>query len=148
MIDNEACFVLKIESPAHVLKAQNSANTEIVHHTVWGYFSQRTGLLIKFEDTKLVRMKTVKGNDHVFWETSMASTIDDYRYVESLNIAHAGKTVTTLYRYGGAHNHKRKIEESWKIEDMDFNIWGLTSETFLPPAEVKREQQAAEHSVT
>ncbi|KAJ0025578.1 hypothetical protein Pint_08935 [Pistacia integerrima] len=147
-IDNEACFVLKLESTPNVLKAQNSANTEIVHHTVWGYFSQRTGLLIKFEDTKLVRMKTVKGNDNVFWETSMASTIDDYRYVDSLNIAHTGKTVTTLYRYGGAHNHKRKIEETWRIEDIDFNICGLTYETFLPPAEVKKGQDATEHSVT
>lgn len=73
----------------------------------------------------------------------MASTIDDYRYIDSLSIAHTGKTVTTLYRYGGAHNHMRKTEEIWQIEDVDFNICGLTSEDFLPPAEVKRKQYAA-----
>lgn len=143
-IENEACFVLKIEAGSNTLKAQCSPNTEIVHHTVWGYFSQRTGLLIKFEDTKLVRMKSIRGNDNVFWETSMASMIEDYRYVDSLNIAHSGKTITTLHRYGGSHNHKRKIEETWQIEDVDFNICGLSMETFLPPAEVRKEQDGGE----
>ncbi|KAL9446040.1 hypothetical protein AB3S75_013838 [Citrus x aurantiifolia] len=146
-IDNEDCFVLKVEANAATLRAQNSPNTEVVHHTIWGYFSQRTGLLIKFEDTKLVRMKSAKGTDSVFWETSMASTIEDYRYVDAINVAHCGKTVTTLYRYGGAHNHKRKIEETWKIEEVDYNICGLSVETFLPPAEVRRENDVGEQSV-
>ncbi|KAJ6711124.1 LIPASE [Salix koriyanagi] len=61
--NNEDCF---LETDSNTLKAQSSSNTEIVHHTIWGYFSQRTGLLVKFEDTKLVKMKPIKGNDNVF----------------------------------------------------------------------------------
>ncbi|TXG52252.1 hypothetical protein EZV62_021421 [Acer yangbiense] len=147
-INDEDCFVLKVEAALHVLQSQSSPNTDIIHHTVWGYFSQRTGLLMKLEDTKLVRMKPIKGKESVFWETSMATMIDDYRYVDSINIAHTGKTVTTLFRYGAAHNHKRKIEETWKIEEVDFNICGLSIEMFLPPADLKRDQEAGEQPVS
>jgi hypothetical protein len=56
-----------------------------------------------------------------------------------INIAHRGWTATTLY--GEAYNHKRKIEE------VDFNICGLSVECFLPPAELKREQQDGEQGV-
>ena len=147
-INDEDCFVLKVEAALQVLHSQSSPNTEIIHHTVWGYFSQRTGLLMKLEDTKLVRMKPIKGKESVFWETSMATMIDDYRYVDSINMAHTGKTVTTLFRYGAAHNHKRKIEETWKIEEVDFNICGLSIEMFLPPADLKRDQEAGEQPVS
>lgn len=139
-VNNEDCFVLKLDTEVSVLKAQCSANTEILHHTIWGYFSQRTGLLVKFEDTKLVKMKPIKGNDIVFWETSMESVIGEYKYIEGINIAHSGKTISTLYRYGESHNHKRRIEETWRIEEVDFNICGLSMDCFLPPADLKREQ--------
>ncbi|CDY68684.1 BnaCnng60070D [Brassica napus] len=139
-INGEDCFVLKVETPADILKAQCSANTEVIHHTVWGYFSQRTGLLVKFGDTKLVRVRSARGkNDGVFWETSMESIIDDYMYVDSVNIAHSGRTLTTLYRYGGAVNHRRRIEEKWRIEEVDFNICGLCLESFLPPSDMNND---------
>ncbi|WZZ05803.1 hypothetical protein YC2023_091724 [Brassica napus] len=139
-INGEDCFVLKVETPADILKAQCSANTEVIHHTVWGYFSQRTGLLVKFGDTKLVRVRSARGkNDGVFWETSMESIIDDYMYVDSVNIAHGGRTLTTLYRYGGAVNHRRRIEEKWRIEEVDFNICGLCLESFLPPSDMNND---------
>lgn len=89
-----------------------------------------------------MRMKSIKGNDSVFWETSMESFMQDYRYIDGINIAHGGRTATTLYRYGEAYNQKRKIEETWRIEEVDFNICGLSMDCFLPPAEIKREQQA------
>ncbi|CAG7903464.1 hypothetical protein BRARA_G02241 [Brassica rapa] len=140
-INGEDCFVLKVETPADILKAQCSANTEVIHHTVWGYFSQRTGLLVKFGDTKLVRVRSARGkNDGVFWETSMESIIDDYMYVDSVNIAHGGRTLTTLYRYGGAVNHRRRIEEKWRIEEVDFNICGLCLESFLPPSDMNNDR--------
>ncbi|CAI9757951.1 unnamed protein product [Fraxinus pennsylvanica] len=74
---NEDCFILKLETSSDILRAQSTTNTEIVHHTIWGYFSQRTGLLIQFEDTKLIRMKATKGAESVFHETSMKSVLDD-----------------------------------------------------------------------
>lgn len=146
-IDNEVCFMLRLQTEQHILQAQSTSNTEIIMHTILGYFSQRTGLLVKFEDTKLVRMKPVKGKDSVFWETSIDSTIGDYRCIDGINIAHSGKTVATLYRYGAAQNHKRMIEEIWKIEEVDFNIFGLSMDCFLPPSDLEREHDGAEHAV-
>ena len=143
-INNEDCFLLKLETAQHILEAQNTSHTEIIRHTVWGYFSQRTGLLVKFEDKKLVRMKPNKGDDSVFWETSIESMIEDYRYVDGINIAHGGKTVAMLYRYGMANNHKRRIEETWRIEEVDFNICGLSMDCFLPPSDLKKEQDGTE----
>ncbi|KAK9270859.1 hypothetical protein L1049_026445 [Liquidambar formosana] len=143
-IKNEDCFILKLETSSKALKTQSTSNTEIIHHTVWGYFSQRTGLLVQFEDTKLVRMKAAKGDGSVFWETSLESVIDDYRYIDGINIAHGGKTAATLYRYGEASNHKQKVEETWRIEEVDFNISGLSMDCFLPPADLKREQDGGE----
>ncbi|KAF5739392.1 hypothetical protein HS088_TW12G00597 [Tripterygium wilfordii] len=139
-VTSEDCFILKLETPSNILKIQSSPNTDIVHHKIWGYFSQRTGLLVKFEDTKLVRMKSPRGNDSVFWETTIESVIGDYKYIDGINIAHCGKTVATLYRYGESHNHKRKIEETWRIEEVDFNICGLSMDCFLPPADLKRKE--------
>ncbi|XP_042490958.1 uncharacterized protein LOC122070797 [Macadamia integrifolia] len=140
IINKEDCFILKLEASASTLRARNTNNFENIHHTIWGYFSQRTGLLIKFEDSHLLSMKKGRGDDSIFWETSMESVIEDYRYIDGLNIAHSGRTVVTLFRYGeGSTNHKRKMEETWTIEEVDFNICGLTMDSFLPPADLKRE---------
>ncbi|KAL6994700.1 hypothetical protein U1Q18_005804 [Sarracenia purpurea var. burkii] len=147
-INNEDCFVLKLETSTETLRSQSMPNTEIVQHTIWGYFSQRTGLLIQFEDTKMVRMKSSKGDESVFWNTSMESLIEDYRYIEGINIAHSGKTTATIYRYGRSLNHRAKIEEAWKIEEIDFNICGLSLDCFLPPADVKKEHEIEEHGMS
>ncbi|CAL0327028.1 unnamed protein product [Lupinus luteus] len=134
----------QLQTDQHILQAQSTSHTEIVMHTVLGYFSQRTGLLVKFEDTKLVKMKPVKGKESVFWETSIESMIEDYKYIDGINIAHSGKTIATLYRYGAAHNHKRMIEEHWSIEEIDFNIFGLSMDCFLAPSDLEKEQDGAE----
>ncbi|KAK7291182.1 hypothetical protein RIF29_06120 [Crotalaria pallida] len=143
-INNEDCFLLKLDTAQQVLEAQSASHTEILRHTIWGYFSQRTGLLVKFEDIKLVRMKPVKGKDFVFWETSTESMIEDYRYIDGITIAHGGTTMSMLHRYGNAQNHKRRIEENWRIEEVDFNICGLSLDCFLPPSDLKREQDSVD----
>ncbi|KAH0684076.1 uncharacterized protein [Solanum tuberosum] len=141
-IKDEGCFILKLETSKDMLKAQSTANTEVVHHTIWGYFSQRLGVLIQFEDTKLVRLKSAKdNNDSIFWETSMESTLKDYRYIEGINIAHSGRTAATIYRYGKNIDYRAKVEETWKIEEIDFNISGLSMDCFLPPADVNKENE-------
>ncbi|XP_020220066.1 uncharacterized protein LOC109803023 [Cajanus cajan] len=146
-INNEVCFMLKLQTEQHVLLAQSTSNTEIVMHIMLGYFSQRTGLLVKFEDTKLVKMKAAKGKETVFWETTIESMIEDYRYIDGINIAHSGKTIATLYRYGAAHNHKRLIEETWTIEEVDFNVVGLSMDCFMPPSDGEKEHDGAEQAV-
>ncbi|XP_059283110.1 uncharacterized protein LOC132036744 isoform X2 [Lycium ferocissimum] len=146
-IKDEECFILKLESSIDMVKAQSTANTEVVHHTIWGYFSQRTGLLIQFDDTKLVRLKSPKGDSNVFWETSMESMLEDYRYIEGINVAHSGKTAATIYRYGKNIDYKAKIEETWMIEEIDFNISGLSMDCFLPPADVNKETELEEQGM-
>ncbi|XAR73881.1 hypothetical protein NMG60_11007999 [Bertholletia excelsa] len=111
---------------------------EIITHTLWGYFSQRSGLLVKFEDSRLLSVKTKDDDDAdgVFWETSAETVIEDYRYVENVNIAHSGKTFVTVYRYGEqSANHRRELREAWKIDEIDFNVWGLTPNFFMPPSD-------------
>ncbi|WOL07760.1 hypothetical protein Cni_G16508 [Canna indica] len=147
IINDEQCFVLKLEANASVLKARSSTTLDIIHHKIWGYFSQRTGLLLNLEDTHLLRMKAGRRGEGTFWETTMESIIDDYRFVNGINIAHAGKTQATLSRYGeGSVNHKRKMEETWTIEEIDFNIWGLSMDYFLPPADLKKDQDGADNN--
>ncbi|KAL6542264.1 hypothetical protein OROMI_023866 [Orobanche minor] len=139
IINSEDCFILKLETSQSTLEAQSGPKYEIIHHTVWGYFSQRSGLLVKFEDSRLLSVKTSKEDGDVFWETSTESVIEDYKYVDGVNIAHSGKTFFTVFRYGEqSANHKRELEESWKIEEVDFNVWGLKPEFFLPPTEFKQ----------
>lgn len=78
-----------------------------------------------------------KNDSVVFWEISFESVMDDYKFVEGVNVAHGGKTRITVLRYGEkSTNHRREIEESWKIDEVDYNIWGLTMESFRPPSDV------------
>lgn len=141
IIGDEDCFILKLETSPAIREAQSGPNFEIIHHTIWGYFSQRSGLLIQFEDSRLLRMRTNNDED-VFWETSAESVMEDYKYVDNVNIAHSGRTRVTVFRYGEqSANHKRELEETWKIDEVDFNVWGLTMESFLPPADNDRKKE-------
>lgn len=135
IINDEDCFILKLETSSDILKSQSAPNTELIYHTIWGYFSQRSGLLIQFEDTKLTRMKNpTRPNDgSVFYETTLESRLDDYRTVNGINIAHRGSTIASIYRYGKTLKRKWRLEETWNIEEVDFNVSGLSPDYFLPP---------------
>ena len=141
-INDEDCFILKLDAESSTLKARSSSNVEILRHTVWGYFSQRTGLLVQLEDSHLLRIKAT-GNDSIYWETTMESFIQDYRTIDGVNIAHAGKTSVSLFRFGESpESHSRtRMEEAWSIEEVDFNIKGLSTDCFLPPADLKKEEE-------
>ncbi|KAL2905577.1 Leukemia inhibitory factor receptor, partial [Bienertia sinuspersici] len=137
VINNEDCFILKLETSQATLDAQCEPHYEIIHHTLWGYFSQRSGLLLQFGDSRMLCLKNDVENDSgdgVFWEISAESLIEDYRYVDGVNIAHSGKTSVRVFRYGEqSANHQREIEETWNIDEVGFNIWGLDSDFFMPP---------------
>ncbi|XP_010256745.1 PREDICTED: uncharacterized protein LOC104597053 [Nelumbo nucifera] len=144
-IDDEDCFVLKLEAELSTLRARSSNNVDIIRHTVWGYFSQRTGLLVELEDSHLLRIKT-PSDGTVYWETTMQSFIKDYRPVDGINVAHAGRTAVSLFRFGEtseAHSRTR-IEEIWTIEEVDFNVRGLSRDCFLPPSDLRKEQDGCE----
>ncbi|XP_057726082.1 uncharacterized protein LOC130941547 [Arachis stenosperma] len=147
-VNNEECFTLKLEAESASLKARSSSNVEIIQHTLWGHFSQRTGLLVQLQDSYLLKLKSSPSSQScdapVFWETNMESLIQDYRAVDGIQIAHAGKTSVSLSRFGaeGPNGFSRtRMEETWKIEEVDFNIKGLSMECFLPPSDLKRGEQ-------
>uniref|UniRef100_A0ACD5TK91 Uncharacterized protein n=1 Tax=Avena sativa TaxID=4498 RepID=A0ACD5TK91_AVESA len=149
-VDSEDCFVLRVDAEVSALDARSSADVEVIRHAMWGYFSQRTGLLVRLEDSQLLRIPTPSADDgaeDMYWETCMESSIGDYRPVDGINIAHAGRTAVTVSRFTSAAESvddadaRRKrpcacMEEMWSIEEVDFNIAGLSGECFLPPTDM------------
>ncbi|KAH7672824.1 hypothetical protein IHE45_09G082400 [Dioscorea alata] len=144
-VNGDDCFVLRLDAEAAALRARSSSNVEIIRHSIWGYFSQRTGLLVQLEDSHLLRIKA--GNEEsVYWETTMVSVIEDYRPIDGVNIAHSGRTTVSLSRFGNMNNEhtKTKVEEIWNIEEVDFNIWGLSRDCFLPPSDLNEDTEAGD----
>lgn len=142
-INSEDCFILELETDSTTLKGRSSSSVEIIRHTIWGFFSQRTGLLIQLQDNHLLRIIT--NDQSIFWETTVESLIKDYRTIDGVNIAHAGRTVVSLARYCESKvpeaTSRTRMEEAWTIEELEFNINGLTMDCFLPPADLKKEDE-------
>lgn len=139
-IGDEECFVLKLEVDRSVLLNRSDSTADIVKHVMVGYFSQRSGLLVYLEDSQLTRIQT-PGSQATFWETTMASSIDDHRAVDGVMIAHSGRTTVNLVRFGvGVKDDSvvTRMEEMWVIDDVVFNVPGLSADYFIPPEEVKR----------
>lgn len=137
-INGEDCFILKICSDPSTLKARSEGSSEIIRHVLLGHFSQKTGLLIHLEDSHLTRIQN-NGGDAVYWETTINSFLDDYRPVEGIMIAHSGRSQVTLFKFGEtAMSHtKTRMEEAWVIEEVAFNVPGLSVDCFIPPAELR-----------
>uniref|UniRef100_A0A0D9WEE0 Uncharacterized protein n=1 Tax=Leersia perrieri TaxID=77586 RepID=A0A0D9WEE0_9ORYZ len=139
--DDDDCFVLRVDADRAALRARSTGDVEVVRHAVLGYFSQRTGLLVRLEDTHLLRI-----GESAYWETTMDSTVGDYRAVDGINIAHAGRTVVSLSRFDSADDADARrgrrayatttMEETWSIEEVDFNVLGLSMDCFLPPRDL------------
>ncbi|XVF64154.1 hypothetical protein PTKIN_Ptkin09bG0144900 [Pterospermum kingtungense] len=137
-INEEDCFILKLCADPATLKARSEGPAEIIRHVLFGYFSQKTGLLVHLEDSHLTRIQN-NGGDAVYWETTINSFLEDYRPVEGIIIAHSGRSVVTLFRFGDtAMSHTRtRMEEAWAIEEVAFNVPGLSMDCFIPPAEIR-----------
>uniref|UniRef100_A0A0E0L078 Uncharacterized protein n=1 Tax=Oryza punctata TaxID=4537 RepID=A0A0E0L078_ORYPU len=146
-VDGDDCFVLRVDADHAALHARSSGDVEVVRHAVLGYFSQRTGLLVRLEDSHLLRIGVAHAAaESAYWETTMESSIGDYRAVDGINIAHAGRTVVSLSRFESAdaadavRGSKRSctttMEETWSIEEVDFNVVGLSMDCFLPPRDL------------
>ncbi|KAE8794746.1 hypothetical protein D1007_30467 [Hordeum vulgare] len=158
-VDGEDCFLLRVDAEPSALHARSSADVEVIRHALWGYFSQRTGLLVRLEDSHLLRIpkpaesggEGKAASASMYWETTMESIIGDYRPVDGINIAHAGRTVVSVSPFTTAAgavedadadaDARRKrpctcMEETWSIEEVEFNIAGLSTECFLPPRDL------------
>jgi hypothetical protein len=138
-VNGEDCFILKLCTEPETLKARSEGLAEIIRHVMFGYFSQRTGLLVHIEDSHLTRIQSTTGGDAVYWETTINSFIEDYRPVEGIMIAHSGRSAVTLFRFGEvAMSHtKTRMEEAWSIEEVAFNVPGLSMDCFIPPTDIK-----------
>ncbi|EEE63009.1 hypothetical protein OsJ_17817 [Oryza sativa Japonica Group] len=102
-VDGDDCFVLRVDADHAALRARSSGDVEVVRHAVLGYFSQRTGLLVRLEDSHLLRIGLAHAAaESAYWETTMESSIGDYRAVDGINIAHAGRTAVSLSRFESA----------------------------------------------
>ncbi|CAH1426056.1 unnamed protein product [Lactuca virosa] len=137
-MNGEDCFILKLTADPQTLKSRSEGPAEIIRHVLFGYFSQKTGLIVHMEDSHLTRIQT-NGGDAVYWETTINSSMEDYRSVEGIMIAHSGHSVVTLFRFGEmAMSHtKTRMEEAWSIEEVAFNVPGLSIDCFIPPADLK-----------
>lgn len=76
----------------------------------------------------------------MYWEITMSTNIQDYRTVEDVMIAHEGQSTVVITRFGG--NVKggpqiTRLEESWTIDDVAFNVPGLSMDSFIPPKELQ-----------
>ncbi|XP_042068192.1 uncharacterized protein LOC121811404 [Salvia splendens] len=136
-IGDDECFVLKVGADREAVMERNEGPAEVIRHVLYGYFSQRSGLLIYMEDSHLTRVHS-EGLDTVYWETTIGSSIADYRGVDGLLIAHQGRTVATVFRFGDSSmEHSRtRMEELWTINDVVFDVPGLSADSFIPPADI------------
>ena len=138
-VNGEDCFILKLTADPQTLKLRSEGPAEIIRHVLFGYFSQRTGLIVHIEDSHLTRIQPHAGGDAVYWETTISSALEDYRAVEGIMIAHSGRSAVTLFRFGeAAMSHtKTRMEEAWSIEEVAFNVPGLSVDCFIPPADIR-----------
>ena len=135
------CFVLKLSADQKDLVERSDNTAEMIKHAIFGYFSQRSGLLVHLEDSYLTRIQA-PGSHPTYWETTMSTKIEDYRPVDGVMIAHAGSSTVIITRFGDnikAGTAITRLEESWTIDDVAFNVPGLSMDCFIPPQELQKD---------
>ncbi|XP_023540199.1 uncharacterized protein LOC111800643 [Cucurbita pepo subsp. pepo] len=136
------CFVLKLSADQTDLVDRSDNTAEMIKHAIYGYFCQRRGLLIYLEDSSLTRIQS-PGSHPMYWETTMSTKIDDYRPVDGVMIAHSGETNVVITRFGDDLKTGpmiTRLQESWSIDDVAFNVPGLSVDSFIPPKQIQNDQ--------
>lgn len=72
----------------------------------------------------------------------MSSWMEDYRAIEGSEvvIAHSGRTDVLISRFGETLKggiSVTRMEERWTIDDVAFDVPGLSIDCFIPPKEMK-----------
>uniref|UniRef100_A0A0D9VPY4 Uncharacterized protein n=1 Tax=Leersia perrieri TaxID=77586 RepID=A0A0D9VPY4_9ORYZ len=148
LVDGEDCFVLRIDVGPSVLSSWSDGTAEVIRHGLTGFFSHRSGLLARLEDSQLTRIQS-PGAPAMYWETTISSSLSDYRPVPVSSddnggvavVAHAGRSTAHLARFGVGVRAPRvvtRMEEEWTIDDVVFDVPGLGPDAFIPPEEVRR----------
>ncbi|KAJ4841250.1 hypothetical protein Tsubulata_025930 [Turnera subulata] len=136
-IGEDDCFVLKVAADREAVVERSEGPAEVLRHVLYGYFCQKSGLLIYLEDSHLTRVQTPE-NDVIYWETTIGSSIGDYRDVDGVLIAHHGRSIATVFRFEevSVQHSRTRMEETWSIDDVVFNVPGLSMDSFIPPADI------------
>lgn len=136
-IGDDDCFVLKVSADREAVMERSEGPAEVIRHALYGYFCQKSGLLIYLEDSHLTRVETPE-NETVYWETTIGSSIADYRDVDGVLIAHQGRSIATVFRCGelSMEYTRTRMEEAWSIDDVVFNVPGLSMDYFIAPADI------------
>ncbi|XP_023526366.1 uncharacterized protein LOC111789880 [Cucurbita pepo subsp. pepo] len=135
------CFVLKLSVDQTDLVNRSDNTAEMIKHAIHGYFCQKRGLLVYLEDSSLTRIQS-PGSHPMYWETTMSTKIGDYRSVDGVMIAHSGETNVIITRFGDDLKTGpmiTRMQESWSIDDVAFNVPGLSMDSFIPPQQVKKD---------
>nr|GMC82066.1 uncharacterized protein LOC109150604 [Ipomoea batatas] len=135
------CFVLKLSASHKDLAERSDSTAEMIKHIVFGYFSQRSGLLIYLEDSYLTRIQS-PGSFATYWETTMCTRIEDYRPVEGVMIAHSGYSSVIITTFGDnlrTGPATTRMQETYTIDDLAFNVPGLSIDSFIPPEELQKD---------
>lgn len=143
------CFVLKLAANQTDLADRSDSTAEMIKHVIFGYFSQRSGLLVYLEDSYLTRIQS-PGTLPTYWETTMATKIEDYRAIEGVMIAHSGQSSVIITRFGDnlkAGLSITRMEETWTIDDLAFNVAGLSLDCFIPPKEVQKDSYPVDENL-
>ncbi|KAL1823052.1 hypothetical protein ACET3Z_009830 [Daucus carota] len=144
-IGDEDCFVLKVAADREAVMERNEGPAKVIRHVLYGYFSQKSGLLVYLEDSHLTRVQAPleaspksNANEAIYWETTIGSSIGDYKDVDGLLIAHQGRTIATVFRFEeeSMQHSRTRMEEIWRIDDVVFNVPGLSFDSFIPPADI------------
>nr|GMD46344.1 uncharacterized protein LOC109181479 [Ipomoea batatas] len=135
------CFVLKLYANHEDLAERSDNTAEMIKHVMFGYFSQRSGLLVCLEDSYLTRIQ-YPGSSPTYWETTMCTRMEDYRGVEGVMIAHSGYSSVIITRFGDNLRlgpAVTRMEESYVIDDLAFNVPGLSFDCFIPPEHLQKD---------
>lgn len=80
----------------------------------------------------------------------MATKIEDYRAIEGVMIAHSGQSSVIITRFGDnlkAGLSITRMEETWTIDDLAFNVAGLSLDCFIPPKEVQKDSYPVDENL-
>ena len=88
----------------------------------------------------MTKIQATSIEEVVLWETNIDTSVEEYRRVDGINVGHSGRTTATLFRFGeAAMSHtKTRLEEEWVIDEVAFGVLGLSSDLFIPPANIVR----------
>lgn len=131
--------MLKVAADREAVMERSEWPAEVMRHVLYGYFSQKSGLLVYLEDSHLTRVYSPQTDEAVYWETTIGSTVAEYREVDGVSIAHGGRSIATVFRFGEEESmqySRSRMEEEWRIDDVDFNVPGLSLDYFIPPADI------------